>query len=72
MEVVARAVDGRASSPSLPLCSREAFLGHTSGSKGLLPESGKAETGWLNWSRVCEVLVGEGRGHGQVSSGGSD
>lgn len=46
------------------------YQGDASGSKGLLPESGKAETWWPGCGRVCKVLGGGGRSYGQVSPGG--
>lgn len=41
------------------------YQGDASGSKGLLPESGKAETWWPGCGRVCKVLGGGGRSYGQ-------
>lgn len=56
--------------PSQYFSQGPAYPGHTSGSKGLLPESGKAETCWPGCRRVSNVLGGGGRSHGQVSPGG--
>lgn len=63
----AHALDGKVVSSSLipRLFSTAAQLGHASWSKGLLPESGKAETRWLSLDLACEVLGGPGCGHGQ-------